>query len=88
MREYPIVAVLWQDHIKYDRMPVFENPDDGLINPTLTVGILFRKSKKTFLVIHDIERYHEHDDASFTVILRNAIVSKKKYGMIKLSKLR
>lgn len=87
MREYPIVVVLWQDHIAYSREPVFDNPDDGLIKPTLSVGILYKKTKKTLLLVSDIERYHDYDEASFTIILRSTIVSIKEYGTIEVSKL-
>lgn len=87
MREYPIVVVIWQDHIAYRRAHIYENPEDGLIWPTLTVGILYRKTKKTFLVVSDIERYEDHDESSYTIILRSTILSTKKFGTVKLAKL-
>ena len=87
MREFPVVAVLWEDHISYHREEIFKNPEDGLIKPVLSVGILYKKTKKTLLLVSDIERYMDHDEASFIIILRSTVVSIKKYGTIELSKL-
>lgn len=86
--KYPVVVVLWEDHIHFDRSPILESPSAAFITPVLTAGILYKEDKKAIIVVSDIERYQEYDDTSYTVILKSAIVATKVFGKIKLKSLR
>lgn len=88
MKEYEIVAILWEDHYHTSRSSIPKNPDRIVARPTLTIGVLISETKKTMLVAHDIERYEDRDDSSYTVILKKAVVSRKGYGKISLDKIR
>lgn len=88
MREYDFVAVFWEDHYSTITSPIPKNPDDIVTTPTLTVGILLCETEKTLLIAHDIERYEDHDNASYTVLIKQAIVGRKKYGSIELDNIR
>lgn len=87
MKEYDIVAVLWEDHIQFSRTAFVKNPDKAII-PSLSVGILYKETKKTLTIISNIERYQEHDDVDYMVILKSTVVSVKKYGLIQLRQIR
>lgn len=87
MKEYDIVAVLWEDHIQFSRTSFIDDPDKAII-PSLSVGVLYKDSKKTLTIVSNIERYQEHDDVDYMVILKNTVVSVKKFGSIKLRKIR
>ncbi len=84
MREYEIVAVFWEDHIRATRSPLPDNPDDVFERPMLSVGILFEETDKSILLVSDFERYEDRDDATYMVILKNTIVGTKRYGTIEL----
>lgn len=83
--EYPIVAILWEDHISFRSEPI---PDKVEITPTLTVGLLIKKTKKYLIVAYNIERYDDADDADYIIILRSTILSTKQYDTIKINSLR
>jgi len=87
MAEYPIVAVLWEDHLSVAREAIPKDADKELI-PTLSIGILYNETEKTFTLVSDIERYHDRDDTTFLIILKSTVVSVKEYGMIKIKRLR
>lgn len=87
MRKHKIVAVLWEDHTQILRGKMLKNPHDAL-TPTLSVGILYKETDKVLVLVSDIERYSEHDDATYTIILKSSVVSVKEYDKIKLRKLR
>lgn len=88
MKKYSIVAVLWNDpHIVLRQQLPADNLDD-LFTPTLTVGVLYKKTKDFIVLIHTAERYEDFDEADYTVIFSGCVVSIKKYGTIKLTKLR
>lgn len=87
MADYPIVAVLWEDHTFITREAVPKNADKELI-PTLSIGILYRETAKTITLVSDIERYRDRDDTTFFIILKSTILSTKKYGMIHIKRLR
>ena len=86
--KYPVVVILWEDHIHFDRSPIIDTPSRAFSKPVLSAGILYKEDKKAVIVISDIERYDEHDEASYTVILKSAIVATKVYGKIKIKSLR
>lgn len=84
MKEYDIAAVLWQDHqqVVRDRLP--RNPDKVADKATLSIGIILDETDKTLLLVSDIERLADRDDATYLVILKSTIESIKKYGKISL----
>ena len=82
--KHKIVAVLWEDHIRYDRSPMLKKPSDAFTRPTLTVGILLKEDKKALIIVSDIERYNGRNEATYTVILRGAVVGIKEFGDIKI----
>lgn len=82
-----IVAVLWEDHVYVDRDKIPRNPDD-VIATALSVGILYKETEKAVVIVNSIETYHEHDDASYTIILKSTIQSMKVYGNIEVEDLR
>lgn len=84
MKEYKVVAVLWDDHISFDRTTLIRNPDD-VLKPTLTIGFIYKQTKKTITVVSDLESYSDRNDASYIVILKSAIRSIKEYGTIELA---
>ena len=86
--KYPIVVILWEDHIHFDRSPILKSPSAAFKTPVLTAGILYKQDKKAVIVVSDIERYQEYDDTSYTVILKNAIIATKVFGKIKIKSLR
>lgn len=85
MNQYNIVAVLWEDHIQVSRSELVDNPDDLFERPMLSVGILYKETPKSILLIHDIERYEDRDDSTYTAILKSTILSTKVYGQIELN---
>jgi len=88
MVEYPIVAIIWEDHVTRFSSEIPENADDVIGSPTLTVGILLTETDKSYLVAHDIERHEDRDDATYTVIIKNAVLSIKKFGDLSLDQIR
>ena len=87
MKEYDIVAVLWDDHISFERSTLIKKPE-SVITPTLTVGFLFKETKEALVIVSQVERYDHRDDANFIVILKGCVKGIKKYGKIKLRKIR
>jgi hypothetical protein len=87
MKEYKVAAVFWEDHQHIHRGQMVRNPDKILL-PTLSVGIILKETKKTLVLVSDIERYDDRDDASYLIILRSTITAIKEYGTIKINKLR
>lgn len=84
MNEYNIVAVFWEDHIQVTRSALVDNPDDLFTRPMLSVGILYKETPKSILLVHDIERYEDRNDSTYIAILKNTILSTKVYGTIEL----
>lgn len=88
-REYPIVAVIWEDHSSFKSAEL--PPDEDLsdyIRPSLTLGLLYKKTSKYIIVISHIDRYESKDEADFMIIYKSAILSMKEYGTIKLRKIK
>ena len=83
MKEYKVVAVLWDDHITFQRTALLKHPDE-IIKPTLTIGFIYKSTKKTLTIVSDLERYLDHTDASYMIILKATIRSIKEYGTIEL----
>jgi hypothetical protein len=87
MPKYPIVAVLWKDHIAFTRSPLTKDIGEQQ-KPTISFGIIVQDTPEFLIVTSDIERYNDRDDMTFTLIYKGTIVSVKKYGTIKISELR
>jgi hypothetical protein len=87
MAEYPIVAILWEDHLAISRSHIPKNADKELI-PTLSIGIIYSETEKTITLVSDIERYPDRDDTTYLIILKSTVTSVQKYGSIKVKKLR
>lgn len=86
-KKYKIVAVLWDDHIYVDRDKIPLNPDDELMT-TLSIGIIYKQTEKSIILLNCVERYNDRDDASYTIILRSTIQAIQEYGEIELAALR
>lgn len=88
MKEYSVVAVLWQDHWGATRTALPVNPEEVLL-PTLTVGLLVQETETLIIVVSDIERYDDRDDVTYTAIVKKAICGKvKTFGKLKIRKIR
>lgn len=87
MRKHKIIAVLWEDHTRFTSGPMTNDPDTAIM-PTLSVGILYKQTKKSLVLVTDIEKYETRDDITYTIILKPAIISQQEYGEITLEKLR
>lgn len=87
MRKYKIVAILWEDHTRFTSGPMVSDPDSAIM-PTLSVGILYKTTEKSYVLISDIEKYDHRDDATYTIIRKPAVVSQQEYGEIELTPLR
>lgn len=84
---YKVVAVIWEDHRKVDRAPLIDDPQE-LIYPTLTFGILVKKTKRHLVIVSDIERYEDRDDTTYTIIFRSTVTAVKEFGDIEVENLR
>lgn len=85
---YSMVAILWNDPHIMLRTALPEDSLDHLITPTLTAGILYKKTDDYVIVIHNLERAKDFDEADWTVIFSGCIISIKKFGKIKLKNIR
>lgn len=86
-KKYKVVAVLWDDHEFFTRTQMVKNPDEEIL-PTLTVGILYKETKKSLVIVSFLERYPQGDDATYWVILKGTIVSVKEFGEIEIAKIK
>jgi len=87
MKEYKVVSVLWDDHTEISRSGLLKNPEDA-IRPTLSIGFIYKQTKRTITLVHDLERFEDRDDASYMVILRATICGIKEHGTIKLESIK
>jgi hypothetical protein len=85
MKEYSIVAVLWEDHTAASRTTLPKNPEK-FITSVLSVGVVLEETEKVLVLVSEIERYDERDDASYIVILKSTILNRKTFGTLKLRK--
>jgi hypothetical protein len=89
MKEYPIVAVLWEDHTNFSRRELPKNSDlSDYIRPSLTLGLLYKTTKKFIVVVNHVDRYEDTDESDFMIIFKDAILSVQQYGAIKIKKLK
>jgi hypothetical protein len=86
-KSYPIVAVFWEDHAHYERSPILK-PSQVIPTPTLSVGILYDEDDRVMIIVSDIERYDDRDEATFMAILKSTVVATKTFGKVKLRSLR
>lgn len=87
MKQYKIVSVLWEDASTFSGQAL-PTKLKNLITPSLTIGILFKKSKRYVIIASHVEKYTDRDDADYMVILRSNILAIKEYGSIPLEELR
>lgn len=88
MRDYPIIAVLWEDHTTFSRRELPKDSDlSNYIRPSLTIGLLYKKTRKYIILVSHVDRYDSHDEADFIVIFKDAILSIQEYGKIKIERL-
>jgi hypothetical protein len=87
MKKFDIVTVLWDDHIAFERSSIIKNPADAL-TPTLTLGLLWKETKGYVVIISNVERYRDRDDANYIIILKGCIRGIRRYGKLKVGKLR
>lgn len=87
MKDYKIVSVLWEDHTVYSARTLPKKLR-GLIRPSLTIGFLYKQTKRYIVVASHVERYDHTDDVDFTVILRGSILGIKEYGTVTINNLR
>ena len=86
MKEYKIVSVIWEDHSSFNgQLPTNLKT---LIRPSITMGLLYKKTKRYLVIAHHIERFEHTDEAEYTVILSNCVLGMKEYGQIQLDNLR
>lgn len=83
MKEYSIAVIFWDDHYSASRETLPFDPD-GLMTPVMSVGIIVEESDKSVLLVHDIERYQDRDDCTYTRILKGTIVGRKNFGTIEI----
>lgn len=81
MTQYNIETIFWDDHMQVVRNDLVDDPDELLEKPMLSVGIVYKETDKSVLLLHD---YESIDKATYIVILKSAIIARKKYGQIKL----
>jgi len=87
MKQYKIVSVLWEDHSTFSGEDL---PDelDLLIKPSLTIGLLYKLTKRYIVLASHIERFDYGDKADYTVILRGSVLGMNEYGTIEIDNLR
>jgi hypothetical protein len=83
MKQYSIAAILWEDHFWASRTELPKDPD-AEINLTLSIGLIMDETDKVLVLVHDIERYNDRDDTTFTVILKPTIKGRQEYGTIEI----
>jgi hypothetical protein len=88
-KEYPIVAVLWEDHSAFTGQELPSSDDiSEYIRPSLTLGLLYKETSKYIIVISHLERYDDREQGDWMVIYKSAILGRENYGKIKLRKIR
>ncbi len=81
MTQYDIVAVFWEDHIQVTRSELINDPDELFEHPMLSIGLLYKETDKSILLVHDFE---SNEKATYIAILKSTIVAMQKYGQIEL----
>lgn len=88
MKEYPLVSVIWEDHSMFSRRELPQDDDiSNYIRPTLTFGLLYKKTRKYIVVAQNIDRYGTHDEVDFMIIHKPSILGLQEYGKIKIERL-
>lgn len=85
MRDYSLVAVLWEDHTGASRTSLPKNPDKFIIT-VLSVGLIIEETDKVIVLASEIEKYDDRDDVTFIAIIKSTIISTKKFGSLKIKK--
>jgi hypothetical protein len=88
MSTYKVVAAIWEDHTVYQGMELPKKLD-GFIQPSLTVGILYKETDRYLIIISHVERHEFSDQCDYTIILKSSLLGAlKEYGTIELKRLR
>lgn len=88
-KEYPIVAVLWEDHSSFHARELPATDDiSEFIRPSLSLGLLYKKTRNYIVLVSHIDRYNEYDEADFHIIFKSSILAIQTYGQIKIDKIR
>lgn len=87
MKEYSVVTIIWEDHLKVDRSPLPKDPDES-IETTLSIGIIVDETEKVIVLASDIERYADRDECSYLIVFKSTILAVKEYGKVKINKIR
>ncbi len=79
--KYPVVGVLWEDHSKFtgDQLPPTSDISE-YVRPSLTLGLLYKETKKYIILIQHIERYEDRDEVDFFIIFKGTILGTRQYG--------
>lgn len=85
-KEYLIVSVLWNDPHIVIREEIPANMDSLVFGPTLTIGLLVKKTKDFIVLVHTLER-SEIDEADYTLIFTGCIVAIKEHASLKIRKI-
>jgi hypothetical protein len=83
MKEYSVAVIFWDDHYSASRQSIPSDPDN-LFPPVLSIGLVIEETEKVIVLMHDLEKHEDHDESTYTVILKSAIVGRKDYGTIQL----
>lgn len=89
LKEYPIVAVIWEDHSKFTERELPPTEDiSEYIRPSLTLGLLFKKTKRYIIIVQHLDRYEDVDEADFMIIYKSTILGIKEYGTIEIDEIK
>lgn len=86
-KDYLIVSVIWNDPHIVQREELPATKEDLVFGPTLTVGLLFKRTKDFLVLVHTLER-SEIDEADYTVIFTGCIAAIKEHGTLNLREIR
>lgn len=87
MKDYKVVGILWQDHTQYHQMNPKKLSLKRALRPTLSIGLIYKETDNEILLVSNLERYADRDEADFMLILKGTIISVKEYGTIELRKI-
>lgn len=86
MAKYKVVAVIWDDHVRVSREDLPIIPEEHLVS-TISFGVLVKKTKETLVVVSDLERFKDHTDSTYMIIIRKTVRAIKEYGEIEIENL-
>lgn len=87
MSQYKVVVALWEDHTVFREAELPNKLEEAII-PSLTTGILYKETDRYVVIVSHIERFENHDESDYTIILKGSILSMKEFGEVEIKKLR